>query len=87
MVEKCSFRLTKESTVAYYALKAWCRANRVPLGRILNAALQALPTLPYYDQLNGSRHAAIDIQYPRQMDIDDQLRYRRRHKNLTRVKV
>lgn len=83
-MERCSFRFTKESYEAYLALKEWCRVNRVPMGRILNRTLIAMQdAMPPY----AARHATIDIQYPKQTDIDDRIRYNKYKSNLTRVKV
>lgn len=86
MDERLSFRLNKKSYPAYLALKQWCRANRVPMGRLMNAVLQAMWVLPHYNQ-TGSKHAVIDIAYPNQTNVDHQLRYQRYRRNLTRVKT
>lgn len=85
MVERVTFRLSKKSYPAYAALKEWCRVNRVPMGRILNATVQAMQLVDY-NQVGSPKHCVIDIQYPMQTDLDDVIRYRR-YKSLTRVKV
>jgi hypothetical protein len=87
-MERCSFRLEKKSQQAYIDLKEWCRANRVPLGRMMNAALRAMvdAPLPDYNRLESPKQAIITILYPRQVDIDDKIRYNKLRARLTRVK-
>jgi hypothetical protein len=52
------------------------------MGRIMNVAIQAMQDLPPYH----FRGTPIEIQYPRQTNVDDVIRYRKYKARLTRVK-
>lgn len=74
---RCSFRLNKKSYLAYVNLRQWCRANRVPVGRMLNATLVAMQGMPNYSQMGWPKQATIVITYPQQTDVDDVIRYKK----------
>jgi hypothetical protein len=83
--EVCTFKVDRNTQEAFDNLKLWCKRNRVPMGRIMNATLRAMQGLVNYGQIGGfPKQCIINIMYPQQTNIDDHLRYRKR-KNLTRV--
>jgi hypothetical protein len=85
MPEKYNIKIDQDTEEAFYSLKLWCKVNRVPMGRVLNAAIRAMQGLPNYSQVGIPRRCTMTIQYPRQVSIENILRYRKQ-RNLTRVK-
>jgi hypothetical protein len=71
-------KIDQKTEASFKRLKQWCRYNRVPLGRIMNAMIRSAGELPNYGKMDVPRHSIVDIQYPRQIDIDNQLKYKKR---------
>jgi hypothetical protein len=86
MEQKCTFKVAHGTLPALRQLKRWCKLNRLPLGRLLNAFIREAQNLPPYSVLLEDRSIAIKIPLPRQIDLDNHLRYLRDKNILTRVK-
>jgi len=80
MAEKISFKIQQDSVIPLANLKKWCRANRVPLGRLLNAVIQATEGMPSYAELKPLREFELLIRLPRQVNLDSHIRYQERKK-------
>jgi hypothetical protein len=84
MAGSYKLKIDRKTERSFALLKQWCKRNRVPIGRILNAAVRAMDHMMNYEQMGFPKHCIIDIQYPKKIDIDNRLKYRR---TLTRVKT
>jgi hypothetical protein len=77
MGEKLAFKVAVASEEPLLRLKHWCRVNRVPLGRLLNAFVQAAADLEPYYVLKESGMVLI-LPLPHQTNLEDTIRYRYR---------
>jgi hypothetical protein len=82
MAGSYNLKITRQTENSFIKLRQWCKRNRIPMGRILNAAIRSMDHLMDYRQMGFPKHCIVDIKYPKQPDIYDQLKYR----SLTRVK-
>jgi hypothetical protein len=88
MEEKCTFKVAQDTLPALRNLRRWCKMNRVPLGRLMNAFVRAAQNLPPHSVLVQTQRIVITIPLPKQVDLDDHLRYIKTKQTnvLTRVK-
>jgi hypothetical protein len=86
MEEKISFKAAQNNLPALRNLKRWCRLNRIPLGRLFNAFIKAAQNLPPHSVLAQTQIITVTIPLPKQVNLDDHLRYLNTKRVLTRVK-
>jgi len=77
MEEKVSFKIAEATIEPLHRLRQWCRMNRVPLGRLLNAIIQHAK-LPPYNDLRGTQWVTVQFRIPQQINLDNHLKYRRK---------
>jgi hypothetical protein len=77
MEDKCTFKVAQTTLPALRRLRRWCKFNRVPLGRLLNAMIQQAQDLPPYALLQEKEGIMLIIPLPRQVDLDNHLKYLR----------